>query len=80
MPASTFSSAASSAVDVPVKPNYARSKRARTFYIDDDVYAWMQDRFGGDARGMSRFIRELLRECMDIDLKNQNQKRKSNRV
>lgn len=39
---------------------------SRTFYIDEDVYAWMNEKFG-DSRGMSKFVRTLLRSCMEAD-------------
>lgn len=39
-----------------------------TFYIDADVYDWLKERFGG-SRDTSKFVRTLLRQCMEADQK-----------
>lgn len=44
----------------------------RTFYIDDDVYEWLQSRYG-NSRGISHFVRNMLRKCMEIDSGLENQ-------
>lgn len=37
-----------------------------TFYIDSDVYDWLKERFG-ESRDTSKFVRTLLRQCMEAD-------------
>lgn len=51
--------------DLEQQSPVARSNR--TFYVDDDVYEWLQNRFGS-ARGMSQFVRTVLRKCMEADV------------
>lgn len=38
-----------------------------TFYIDSDVYDWLKSKFG-ETRDTSKFVRTLLRQCMEADL------------
>lgn len=39
-----------------------------TFYIDSDVYDWLKSKFG-ESRDTSKFVRTLLRQCMEADQK-----------
>ena len=42
-----------------------------TFYIDSDVYDWLKERFG-ESRDTSKFVRTLLRQCMEADKAKEN--------
>lgn len=55
-------------VENSAQPPIGRTSRA--FYIDDDVYLWLKQKYGG-TRHVSYFVRTVLRKCMESDLANQ---------
>lgn len=54
-------------VENSAQPSFGRTSRA--FYIDDEVYEWLKERYGG-TRHISYFVREVLRKCMESDKAN----------
>lgn len=55
-------------VESGAQPPIGRTSRA--FYIDDDVYEWLKDKYGA-TRHVSYFVRTVLRKCMESDKANQ---------